>query len=206
MTAAKQPNLISIDDYLAGELRSQLKHEYLGGYVHAMAGATNSHNLVATNLTGHLYSQLRGKPCAAYNSDTKVRIKLPTHTRFCYPDCMVVCEPSSAGLTYHDKPVLLAEVHSISTRRIDFAEKSDAYLTLPSLQYYLLIEPAEARVVIHRREADCFVAEVYEGLDAVVPLPQIECELSLAALYERVDFTAAQREEAQLWAEMRGEG
>lgn len=39
MSAAKKLNLISVEDYLAGELRSPVKHEYLGGVVYAMAGA-----------------------------------------------------------------------------------------------------------------------------------------------------------------------
>jgi hypothetical protein len=39
MTAAKNLNLISEQDFLASELKSQVKHEYLGGVVYAMAGA-----------------------------------------------------------------------------------------------------------------------------------------------------------------------
>jgi hypothetical protein len=48
-THAKQLELVSVEDYLAGELVSEVKHEYSGGYVYAMAGATNVHNRVATN-------------------------------------------------------------------------------------------------------------------------------------------------------------
>lgn len=54
-----------------------MKHEYIGGTVHAMAGATIRHNNIATNALGMLYGQLRGKPCQPFNSDTKVRIELP---------------------------------------------------------------------------------------------------------------------------------
>jgi len=35
--------------------------------------------------------------CEAFNSDTKVRIQLPTHNRFYYPDAMVVCRPNLGG-------------------------------------------------------------------------------------------------------------
>jgi hypothetical protein len=41
MSALEKLNLISIDDYLEGELVSPIKHEYLGGVVYAMAGARN---------------------------------------------------------------------------------------------------------------------------------------------------------------------
>ena len=188
MSAAKLIELVSVEDYLAGELVSDVKHEYSGGYVYAMAGARNIHNRIASAWNGLLYAQLRGKPCEAYNSDTKVRIPLPTHLQFYYPDGMVVCEANPAGDTFQDKPVVIAEVVSESTRRIDENEKRAAYLTIPTLMAYLLIETDRSRVVVHRRTDDGFIAEAYEGTDAVVPLPAIEAEVPLAELYERVDF------------------
>lgn len=193
MSAAKQIELISVEDYLAGELASEVKHEYLGGYVYGMAGARTIHNRIANTWCAMLYNQLRGKPCEPFNSDMKVRVRLPTHTQFYYPDGMVVCEPNPANQTFQDKPVVIAEVASQSTKRIDEIEKREAYLTLPSLMVYLLIETDRPRVVVHRRTDDGFLAEVYEGLDAVVPLEAIEAELPLAELYERVDFENAQQ-------------
>ena len=76
------PNFISIADYLAGEEISGVKHEYLGGTVHAMAGASNQHNTIALNCLGALLNQLRGKSCRPFNSDTKVRIEFPDQRRF----------------------------------------------------------------------------------------------------------------------------
>ena len=49
MSDLKHPAPISVDDYLAGELISEVKHEYLGGEVHAVAGSSNRHNKVAMN-------------------------------------------------------------------------------------------------------------------------------------------------------------
>ncbi|MCU0776355.1 MAG: Uma2 family endonuclease [Akkermansiaceae bacterium] len=93
MTALKQPALLSIADYLAGGETSDVKHEYLGGTVHAMTGANNRHNMIAVSSLLALGSQLRGKSCQAFKSDTKIRIEFPDHTRFYYPDAMVVCVP-----------------------------------------------------------------------------------------------------------------
>jgi hypothetical protein len=50
MTSEGKPGLISEADYLAGEMTSSVKHEYLGGIVHAMAGAEHQHIRIATNL------------------------------------------------------------------------------------------------------------------------------------------------------------
>ena len=52
---------------------------------------------LATNTLVALASQLRGKPCRPYTSDTKVRIQLPFQTRFYYPDASVVCRSHPPG-------------------------------------------------------------------------------------------------------------
>lgn len=188
MTAQPLPNLLSVADYLAGEETGSVKHEYLGGLVHAMAGATNQHNTIVGNGFGSLFGVLRGKPCQAFNSDTKVRIELPEHTRFYYPDVMVVCHANPPSDHFQDQPVVVIEVLSDSTRRADLGEKRDAYLTLPSLKVLLLVEPEKAAVTVHRRRSrGGFADEHHSGLDAVIPLPEIEASLPLAALYERVE-------------------
>jgi len=182
---------MSVEEYLAGELVSDIKHEYAGGYVYAMAGARNAHNTIAVNFVSVMHARLRGRPCEPFNSDTKVRVRMPTHTRFYYPDGMVVCEPNPGSDTYQDRPVVIAEVISEVTRRIDEGEKREAYLTIPTLASYLVIESDRARVVVHERTDSGFVPRLYEGLDALVPLASIRVELALADLYERIDFTAA---------------
>lgn len=193
MSAAERLPLISVDDYLAGELDGDIRHEYVGGFVHAMAGAKNVHSLIAMNLTGSLHASLRGKPCQVTNSDVKVRIELPTHTRFYYPDGMVVCEPNPPEETFQDRPVVIAEVLSESTRRTDQAEKRDAYLTIPSLAVYLLIETDRPQVLAYRRTGDgdglaAFAVEPYEGLEAEILLSEVDAQLKLSELYARVEF------------------
>jgi Uma2 family endonuclease len=193
VTAAKKLNFISIEDYLKGEQVSPIRHEYLGGVVYAMAGASNAHNTIASNFLIVIGNQLRGRPCQVFNSDTKVRLRLATQTRFYYPDGMVVCRPNAQGESFQDSPVVIAEVISDATRRTDEGEKKDAYLTIGSLSAYVLIETDRPRVVVHRRGADgAFAPELYEGLDAVISFEDARCSIGLADLYERVDFTAVQ--------------
>jgi Uma2 family endonuclease len=189
MTALRQPALIAIEDYLGGELVSEIKHEYLGGEIHAMAGATNRHNEVATNVTTALAASLRGRRCRAFNSDTKIRIELPRQTRFYYPDAMVVCEQNDDTEQWQDRPVVVVEVLSDSTRRADLSEKRDAYLAIPSLMVLICIEPDQPAAIVHRRGATGdFLREDYAGLDSVVPLPEIGIDLVLAEVYERIEF------------------
>ncbi len=188
---AAQPareSLLSPDEYLAGEARAEGKHEYVAGIVYAMAGATNVHNTVKGNTFAALHTQLRGKPCRPFDSDTKVRLRLPDQTRFYYPDVQVTCHPNAPGDTFQDRPVVVIEVLSESTRRIDEGEKREGYLTLASLETYLLVDCDRAEVVAFRRAADGFVREVHTGLAAVIQLPAIGATLALAAIYEDVVF------------------
>jgi Uma2 family endonuclease len=189
VTAVKKPDFITIADYLAGEEISDVKHEYLGGTVHAMAGATIRHNTIAGNCFGSLYGKLKGKPCVPFNSDTKVRIQFPDHTRFYYPDAMVVCDSNPDSEHFQDRPVIIIEVLSDSTRRADLREKRDAYLTISTLKVLLFVEPDSPAVLAYRRQQDdSFSPEQYTGLDDTILLPEVEAVLPLADLYERVSF------------------
>jgi len=188
MSAAKKRQLISVADYLAGELVASVKHEYLGGVVYAMAGARNAHNRIASNTLVALGAGLQDQLCEPFNSDTKIRVRLPDHVRFYYPDVSVICRSNPPEDSFQDEPAVLVEVLSRGTRRIDEGEKKDAYLTIPSLAVYLLVELDVPAVVAFRRTAQGFVREVYEGLDAVVPLPEIGTRLTLAAIYRNVSF------------------
>jgi Uma2 family endonuclease len=188
MSAALKTRHVSVEEYLDRELVSQIKHEYLGGTMYAMAGATNAHNRIASNVLGALHSRLRGKQCEPFNSDTKIRVKLPTHVRFYYPDVSVICDSNSPDDTFQDMPAVIVEVLSHKTRRIDQGEKKDAYLTIPTLHAYLLIEQDSPAVSVYRRTDQGFVHETYAELSGVVPLAEIDAELKLAEIYERVEF------------------
>jgi len=191
MTAVKQPGFISVNDYLAGETASDTKHEYLGGTVHAMPGATIRHNNIALNCLASLHGSLKGNPCQPFNSDTKVRIEFSDHTRLYYPDAMVVCQTNPDSDHFQNQPVVIVEVLSDSTRRTDLGEKRDAYLTIPSLKVLLFVEPDSPSVTLYRRMAEGgFTTERHTGLAAAIQLSEIGTRLSLADLYERVEFAA----------------
>ena len=188
MSTASQFQPISVHDYLAGERTAKRKHEYVDGVVYAMAGGTVQHSRIASNATVALGSQLRGQKCQAFNSDMKVRVRLSRGMRFYYPDVSVVCQPNADSDSYHDAPVVIVEVISESTRRIDEYEKREAYLSIDSLCVCVLVEQASAAVLVYRRGDSGFDREVYTGLDAIIPLPEIECQLPLAAIYQNVEF------------------
>jgi Uma2 family endonuclease len=196
MTAANRVAPISVEEYLANELRSNVRHEYLGGQAYRQATESGVHDCVARALCDLLSAQLLGEPSVLFDSGMKVRVTLPTDTRFYYPDAVVVRGPNAVDGLFQKDPVVVAEVLSEKTRRYDEVEKCGGYLTIPALKQYVLIETASPRVTVFRRNETepHFVADAYDGLGAVIPLPAIAAELRLADLYARVDFEAVEAE------------
>jgi hypothetical protein len=130
MTAALKWNLISVEDYLAAEMISPTKHEYVGGVVHGMAGGRIAHNVIKGNIFGYSFARLRGNRCRPFDSDMRIRVDFSDHIRFYYPDVSVICRSNPPTDSFQDQPVVIFEVLSKKTRRIDIGEKKDAYLTI----------------------------------------------------------------------------
>jgi Uma2 family endonuclease len=185
---SQSSELVTVEEYLEGELRAETKHEYLGGAVYAMAGASEAHNMIAASLMGMLYAQLRGKTCQPFGSDMKVRLQSLGDTYFYYPDAMVACDPADSGHGWRERPAVLFEILSEDTRRLDEREKRFAYLQIPSLQAYVRIEQAGAEAVVERRASGTWASEKIAGLDAILRLPEIAVSLPFGELYERLRF------------------
>ncbi len=194
---SRQSTLLSPEDYLAGELVSQIKHEYLGGIVHAMAGARNVHNRIAGNIYLALGTRLRGNKCQPFNSDTKVRVIMPSgQIRFYYPDGQVVCEQNPPNDSFQDHPTVIAEVLSRSTRWTDEGEKLQAYMTIRSLQTYFLVETSERRVTVYQQNGIRFERRVCVGNEKV-PLPSLNLEIPLQEIYENVVFSPSNEDDEE---------
>jgi Uma2 family endonuclease len=56
MSAAEKREFVTVEDYLAEELVTPIKHEYRDGSVYAMAGARKVHNDIAVNALAALHS------------------------------------------------------------------------------------------------------------------------------------------------------
>ncbi len=135
ISLAKKYNLISEEEYLSEELLSDVRHEYIDGEVYAIVGAHKYHNLITGEMFRIFANHLLGKPCQPYASDMKVKIE----KKFFYPDVMVDCSQEDTEY-YVEKPSIIVEVLSKSTRRRDKTEKRLAYFQISTLQEYILIE------------------------------------------------------------------
>ncbi len=185
MGIPKTQTWISAEEYLNGEPLSEIRHEYIDGEVFAMAGGTPKHNTVSLNFAGELRSHLRGKPCRVFMADVKVRIITSQQDIFYYPDVIVACDPNDDNEQFLRAPKLIIEVLSKSTHRLDRNEKFRNYITLPSLEEYVIAAQDRPCLMIHRR-SNQWVPEVIEDPAEMVVLESVGLELPLAAFYENV--------------------
>jgi Uma2 family endonuclease len=142
---------LTVEEYLAGEKVSDIRHEYIAGQVFAMAGASEAHNLIAGNVHSRLRAHLRGTQCRAFISDMKVRIEAAD--TFYYPDVAVTCDPEDKEAYFKTRPCLIVEVLSPHTAVTDRREKRLAYRKLKSLREYVLISQDEMLIEVYRRNA-----------------------------------------------------
>lgn len=182
-TVAVEMDHVTVEDYLAAEEHSEVRHEYLGGVVYAMSGATRRHNSVAGNLYMSLRQHLQGGGCRVYMSDVRVNLAWQDDQYFYYPDLVVTCDPRDNHPRFVRHPVLLIEVLSDSTRRVDQREKLFAYRTIESLQEYVLVEPDSPEITVFRRSAD-WAGVKYAGEEAVAELTSAGFKLPLSRVYE----------------------
>jgi Uma2 family endonuclease len=190
VSSAARTNYIHVEEYLASEEHALTKSEYVDGWVRAMTGASVRHNRVKANCMIYLGSNLKGKACSPFDSDMKVRIQTQGSIRFYYPDLQIVCESNDQKSMFQDRPVLILEVLSPSTRRYDLDEKMSAYLTIASLQSYIVLEQHQPIAIVMRRVKDGFLREVIEGIEASIPLPFLGCSLPMREIYEGVEFSS----------------
>jgi Uma2 family endonuclease len=178
------------EEYLEFERASAVRHEYVRGEVHLLAGARNVHTVIVQNASGLLLTHLAGSPCQLFGSDTKLRTEAG-HVYY-YPDLMVQCEPFDLQLDYIEQPRYVIEVSSPSTRRIDRGEKADVYWRVPSIEAYVMIAQDMLRVLVLRRPAgaDATRATDWEttlltGPESELLLEGIEFACPLADVYAR---------------------
>ena len=76
------------EEYLAIEISSETRHEYINGEIILMTGGTPEHNEIASILNAILRINLRGKPYSIFIADQ--RLWIPERKLYTYPDVMIV--------------------------------------------------------------------------------------------------------------------
>jgi Uma2 family endonuclease len=183
-------------EYLAFERSSPEKHEYFDGEIFTMAGASRKHNIIAVNISTALRTQTRKRGCEVYAGDMRTRIFKGLYT---YPDVIVMCGKPQFDDDEFDtllNPRVIIEVLSPSTEQYDRTTKFDHYRSIESLQEYVLVSQDKARIEHFSSiqndnvpiDRVLWAFEAATSLDASLYLSSADCTLTLADVYDDVEF------------------
>jgi len=188
----KTATVVTPEDYLIFERDSVSRHEFLDGEIYQMAGESLSHSRVCMNLAREVGNKLKGKPCEALSPNMKVRTS--NASLFSYPDLTIVCgEPQ-----FHDvkkdvltNPQVVFEVLSPSTAEYDRTTKFQRYrMGNKTLTDYILVSQDKCFVEHFRKSVSGdWLYQSYAALENDLKIATIDCELSLAEIYDRVELT-----------------
>lgn len=184
---------VSVEEYLQLEEASEEKHDYVDGNVVALAGASGERNEIVANLIHETGVCLKRKECTIYPSD--FRVTTPAGKRCFYPDATVVC--GSLQMQPHvfdtmQNPVVIFEVMSEGTEKIDRGYKFFYYQQIPSLQEYVLIDSREYAVEVISPQADrAWKLDKLSPADGRLHLTSNGCSLSFDDIYYRLQFPSS---------------
>jgi Uma2 family endonuclease len=178
---------VTAEYYLKFERNSKKKHEFFDGEIVAMAGASLKHNIISSNLMIEIGGQLKGSSCCPFASDMRVKAK----RSYSYPDIVVSCrdckfEDDEETLL---NPRVIIEVLSKSTKLRDRNLKFDSYLSIESITDYILVEQNSMRIEHYQRNGDIWNVVVLSNPTDKLLLNSINCELTLAEVYNEVKFS-----------------
>lgn len=185
MRTAINDNIYTVDEYIRSEWPSELRHEFIGGRLFEMPHEDCNNNQVRGALMVILHYPLKQAGYKTYVHDIKVAI--PNENKYYYPDIFATKEDSIPNNNDYIKyqPEIIVEVVSDSTHLTDYVDKYIDYTKIPSLIYYLVVEPEITLITVHEREDNNnWITHKYIQPDAIVKLPKLNIEFLVRQVYE----------------------
>jgi Uma2 family endonuclease len=172
-------------DYVALEMISSGKHEFLHGEIYAMAGRSEEHSALAAEMVRLLGNALGDRPCRVHTSD--LRIYVETAGLATFPDVSVICGPlqqhAPSPTATALNPVILVEVTSNSSEDYDTGPKFEYYQTIATLRDYVIVSHRERRITVHSRRPDGGWQSLVATNGGDVPVASLGVHLKVDDIY-----------------------
>lgn len=178
---------LTVEEYIQMELQSERRHEYVNGQLIEMPGERSINNKVAGRIYAFLLQKLTTKGYDTYINDVKVS----SHDRakYFYPDVFATKEPDNAATQYIKyEPELIVEVVSPTSHITDTVDKYIAYTQIPSLKYYLIVEPETVYAMLYFKNAEGeWEVTKFVRINETISMPLLELEMPLSDVYGKVE-------------------
>ena len=150
MRTGTSDKILTVEEYIGSELTAPTRSEFIRGQLFEMPGEKDINNEIALKIAFLLMQLLSQKGYQVYAHDVKVKIF--GEDKYYYPDVFVTSELKTPDNQYIKKePVLIVEVVSASSHITDYVDKYIDYTKIPSLQYYIIIEPETTLITCYKR-------------------------------------------------------
>lgn len=173
---------MTVDEFLAWAEGQPGRYELYHGRVYAMSPERVGHAAMKFRVARALDDGIRrgGLGCHMLPDGATVRVDPDTAHE---PDALVYRGPKlPRDVLEVPDPVIVVEVLSPATRRIDAAAKFAGYFRVPSVRHYLMIDPDNPPVIHHHRRDDGSILSRIVA-DGVIELDPPGLEINLAELY-----------------------
>jgi len=178
MNVLTKPRM-TVDEFLVWAEGRPGRYELFKGDVYAMSPETVGHLEAKAAVHAALLAGIRalGLPCYVLPDGATVRIDNETAYE---PDALVYCgqklPPSALEIP---SPIIVVEVLSPSTHRVDVSLKLAGYFRLPSVAHYLIVDPAQPMIVHHSRgSGDAILTRIVTAGSVTLDPPGLELALS----------------------------
>ena len=145
---------MTVDEFLVWAEGQDGRWELYNGVPYPMAPEQTGHGEIKYAVQTALLQGIKkaALPCHMLPDGATVRVsQYVAHE----PDALVYCGPKLPRKAIEvPNPIILVEVASPPTRKIDASLKLTGYFSLPSVQHFLIIDPDCPPVIQHSRQAD----------------------------------------------------
>jgi Uma2 family endonuclease len=191
----KEKAKYTLEEYLELDHNSEEKIEFWDGHIFTLAGASDAHNQIQSNINFALRLALRGRSCLVYPSD--MRIKVPIYPPYRHADLSALCGNKIIEKLGKQEllvnPKLIVEVLSDSTESFDRGDKFTYYKSIESFNEYILIAQHRPHITQYVKQSEnTWSYQEINGLDNQIHIYSMDCDLDLAGIYENVEFPPIQ--------------
>jgi len=139
------------------------------------------HARIKANVWQSLRNAIRAAGVSCQAAPDGMTVEIDDDTDY-EPGALVNCgAPIPDNATAAPNPVVVVEVLSPSTERVDTGGKLADYFRVPSIQHYLLVRPQRQEVIHHRRTADRIETRIINQGDIELDPPGLR--IAVADLY-----------------------
>jgi len=173
------PKRLTVDQFLAWAVRqTEGKYELVDGVVTMQQAQRWGHSKVKAAVYLALQRAVAAAGVACYVASDGPTVRIGKHEAF-VPDALVAPLPEPAFDSLEiTNPIIVVEVLSPSTVRMDTTTKLDGYFKIASVMHYLIVDPESRSITHHKRgRAGVTARIVRKGVLALKP-PGIEIGLS----------------------------